>query len=196
MFNRYLYVLLASALLFSCKNKADADKSFDELSEKFIAEYLSWRPSYGVYLGLHEYDGKTTDYSKASLDKELARLKSYDEQLAAFDTKSLSEKKYYDWRVLSAAVKNEIFYFEDLQSYTKNPMVYAGAVDVNIYIKRDFAPLEERVQSIIAIEKKAGEIYAAAKANLLDSLSRPHTQLAIDIARGTADFLKKMYCLH
>lgn len=187
---RYFLILICSALFFSCTSTTDSDKSFDELSEKFIGEYLSWRPSYGVYLGLHEYDGKTTDYSKAAIDKELERLKTYDKLLNEFDSKSLSKKKYYDWKLLSSSVKNEIYYIQDLQSYSKNPMIYAGVMDVNIYIKRNFAPLEDRVKSIIAIEQKAEEIYTNAKANLNDSLALPHIQLAIDIARGTADFLK------
>ncbi len=34
--------------------------------------------------------------------------------------------------------------------YEHNPMVYARAADLNIYIKRNFAPLEDRVRSIVA----------------------------------------------
>jgi len=33
----------------------------------------------GNFLGLHEYDGKLTDYSRASIEAELARLKRHDE---------------------------------------------------------------------------------------------------------------------
>ncbi|MBK9327779.1 MAG: DUF885 domain-containing protein [Sphingobacteriales bacterium] len=82
------------------------------------------------------------------------------------------------------------FYFEDLETYSRNPMTYANAADVNIYIKRNFAPLEQRIQSIINIENKTPEIIAAAKANLNDSLALPFINLAIDIAKGSAGFLK------
>ncbi len=185
--------LLISVLLYSCngKNKStSADKDFEAFSDKFIAEYLGWHPAYGVYLGLHQYDGKTSDYSKAGLDKQLEWLKSYDTQLAAIDSSALNTSNYYDWRVLRNAVKNDIFYFEDLETYAKNPMTYANAADVNIYIKRNFAPLEQRIQSIINIENKTPEIIAAAKANLNDSLALPYINLAIDIAKGSAGFLK------
>lgn len=143
----------------------------------------------GVALGLHAYDGKTTNYSKASLSGELARLKDFDQKLSAIDTVQLSSKMYYDYRILASAIKSEVFNFEDVAAYTNNPMTYAGAVDVSIYVKRDFAPIEDRIRSIIAIEQKAPGIFAAAKANLSDSLAKPFVETAIDIARGTADFL-------
>ncbi|MCJ7757226.1 MAG: DUF885 domain-containing protein [Gillisia sp.] len=182
--------------LFSCnktETKADItqDSTFEKLSEEYLEGYFDWRPGYGVYLGLHEYDGKTTDYSKASIAAEVARLKDYDAKLAELDSASLSIKTYYDWKMLGSSIKNELFSFEDLKVYSKNPMIYARAVDVNIYIKRNFAPLEQQIKSIIAIENQVPKMYEDAKANLQDTLAIPHTQLAIEIARGAASFLEK-----
>lgn len=187
--------ILFVAILFifmSCNQKGNSgsgDAAFDKLSEEYLKGYLAWRPQSGTYYGLHEYDGKITDYSKASIDAELARLKEFDKKFSEVDSASLSSKKYYDWQMLKLAVKNEIFGFEDLHYYTTNPMAYAGAIDVNIYIKRNFAPIEQQIKSIIAIENEAPKLYEAAKANLVDSLSKPHTQLAISIAKGSAAFL-------
>lgn len=186
-------LLLAFIFAFvSCNHNTKSgagDAAFDKLAEEYLKGYLTWRPQSGTYLGLHEYDGKITDYSKTSIDAELSRLKDYDQKLAAIDSASLSTKKYYDWRMLHSSIKNEIFTTEDLHYYTTNPMAYAGAIDVNIYIKRNFAPIEQQIKSIIAIENEAPKLYENAKLNLVDSLSKPHTQLAIDIAKGTASFL-------
>jgi len=186
---------LLALTLFSC-NKTETnvdgtqDSTFEKLSEEYLKGYLDWRPSSGVELGLHEYDGKTTDYSKASIAAEVARLKDYDAKLAALDSASLSIKTYYDWKLLGSSIKNELFSFEDLKVYTKNPITYARAVNVNIYIKRNFAPLEQQIKSIIAIENQVPKMYEDAKANLQDTLAIPHTQLAIAIARGAASFLE------
>ncbi|MBK9327780.1 MAG: hypothetical protein IPM95_00405 [Sphingobacteriales bacterium] len=114
MSKQLLLALLISILLYNCngKNKStSADKDFEAFSEKFVTEYLDWHPAYGVYLGLHRYDGKTTDYSKAGLDKQLEWLKSYDTQLAAIDSSTLSTPSYFDWCLLRNAVKNDIFLF-------------------------------------------------------------------------------------
>ncbi|MBD0259500.1 MAG: DUF885 family protein, partial [Cytophagales bacterium] len=173
------------------ETRTASNASFGKLADEFIAGYLSWRPQTGTYLGLHEYDGKVTDYSRTSLDAELARLKEYRNRLAQLDTASLNAGDFYDYRLLRSAVDQEIFRFEDLGTYTIQPMTYAGAFDVNIYAQRDFAPLPDRMRSIVAILQKAPEVMAAARQNLRDTLARPLVETAIEIARGSADFLSK-----
>ena len=171
--------------------EAQADGSFTRLGEEFLAGYLAWRPQSGTSLGFHEYDGKLTDYRRASLDAELKRLKHFDARLAELDTKTLTPRAFYDFRILRAAIQSELFKFEQTESYTKNPMTYADVIEVSIYIKRDFAPLAQRVKSIIAIEKQAPRVMAAARANLADSLAQPFVETAIEMAKGAADFLGK-----
>jgi uncharacterized protein (DUF885 family) len=78
-----------------------------------------------------------------------------------------------------------------MQSYTQNPMTYLAWSDVNIYIKRNFAPLETRVNSIIAIENQAPKIFSAARANLAESLPKPFLETAIEMANGAIEFLSK-----
>src|SRR2546429_5748449 len=191
-----LLILLAGGLVQMRVRSAGspstaAETEFNKLREEFIAGYLAWRPQTGTTLGLHEYDGKLTEYSRPSLDAELARLKRFDEQLATLDEKSLSPQAHYDFRILRAAIKNEIFQFEDVEGHVKNPMTYAGVLEVNIYIKRNFAPIEARARSIIAIEEQAPKVIAAAKANLEASLAKPFIETAIEVADGSADFLSK-----
>lgn len=190
---KILCLLIPFAILSGCKLTPSAkttsgDAAFKKLSEDYIKGYLDWRPQAGTALGFHQYDGKIFDLSKASIAKELARLKDYEAKMTAVDTTSLSEQAFMDYRILRSAIKSEIFSFEDTKDF-KNPMTYAGAFDVSIYVKRDFAPIEDRLKSIIAIESKAPEFYAAAKANLTDTLPKPHVELSIEIAQVTAAFL-------
>jgi uncharacterized protein (DUF885 family) len=191
-----LLLFIPFIILTACDHKTappaasvSGDAAFQKLSDDYLTGYLAFRPANGVALGYHQYDGKVMDMSKEALGKELGRLKDYDQKMGAIDTASLSPKMFYDFRILRSAIKSEIFNFEDMGTYNKNPMTYAGAVDISIYIKRDFAPLEERVKAIIAIEKNAPKVFAAAKVNLLDTLPKPYVETAIDIAKGTVDFL-------
>jgi uncharacterized protein (DUF885 family) len=195
---RYLWLLLA-CLLAGCAGRiqrrppstAQADAEFNRLAEDYLAGYLAWRPQTGTTLGFHQYDGKLTDFGQASLAAELARLSDFDQRLARLDTARLSAQAFYDYRILRGAVQRELFSFNGFQSYSQNPMTYAGALDLNIYIKRDFAPLADRVRSIIAILRQAPALTAAAHANLAESLPRPQVETAIDQAEGAADFLAK-----
>jgi len=167
------------------------DTEYEARAVDYINTYLAAHPLQGTALGLHEYDGKITDYSRLSLDAELHRLRRFDDVLAKFDPAKLSPRQSIDLRILQAAVKKDLFEMQDLSIFERNPMVYAGAGDVNVYIKRNFAPLDDRVRSLAAIESQIPNILIAARTNLNETLPKPFVELAIQIARGSADFLKK-----
>lgn len=191
-------LLLLPLLLAGCARlfpnsypASNSEQAFQTLADDYIAGYLAWRPQVGTALGLHEYDGQITDFSQGSIETEHQRLKTFDARLAALNAAQLSPRSSFDYRLLRSAIKRELFSFEEMQSYSRNPMTYAGALDVNIYIKRDFAPLADRVASLTAILNQAPGIFAAAKANLAPVLPRPMVQTAIEQAEGSADFLEK-----
>lgn len=161
------------------------------LVAEFTKGYLDWRPLQGTQLGLHEYDGRITDFSRASLAAERKRLKIFADKLAAYELSSLTPSVRRSRQVVEMAIQGELFAFDDLESYTTNPMTYANALDLNTYIKRDFAPLPQRVKSIIAIERAVPKMLAAARENLVEALPKPYVELAIDITNGNADFLAK-----
>jgi uncharacterized protein (DUF885 family) len=167
------------------------DAEYEAVAEEYIKTYLAAHPLEGTGLGLHEYDGKISDYSRLALDAELSRLRRFDDRLAKFDPSKLSPRQSIDLRILQAAVKKNLVEIQDMSVFERNPMVYASAADVNVYIKRNFAPLEDRVRSLVAIESQIPNILIAARTNLNDVLPKPYIELAVQIARGSADFLKK-----
>src|SRR5438128_9411786 len=188
------FVLALVALCLSCGGSfatQTADVEYEAVAEEYIKTYLAAHPLEGTALGLHEYDGKITDYSRLALDAELSRLRRFDDRLAKFDPAKLSARQSIDLRILQAAVKRDLFEMQDMSVFERNPMVYAGAADVNVYIKRNFAPLEDRVRSLVAIESQIPNILIAARTNLNETLPKPFVELAIQVAKGSADFLKK-----
>jgi len=173
------------------KPTAEANAVFTQLVDDYIGGYLDARPQTGTSLGLHQYDGKLGGFDKKSIDAELARLKSFDQQLTDLGIAHLNKQNAFDFRLLRGSIRREIFGIEEMRDFTRNPITYAGALDVNIYIKRNFAPLPDRVRSITAILNQAPKIFAAAHSNLDESLPRPLIETAIDTANGAADFLEK-----
>ena len=194
---QYLLLLLAclsgdwSQPRVAAATTNQADVEFHQLADEFLAGYLAWRPGLAVALGLHEFDGRVTDYSRVSVNLERVRLANFDRRLARFPARRLSPREAYDFRILRSAVLKQVFRFDAMRSFSRNPMTYAGAMDVNLYVKRDFAPLEERVRYIIAVLEQAPATFAAARANLDASLPRPFIQTALQVAEGSADFLEK-----
>jgi uncharacterized protein (DUF885 family) len=185
----FITVLLLPAANILAAQNADAD--YEAVAEEYIKGYFGARPLQGTALGLHEYDGKIADYSRLALDAELSRLHRFDDRLDKFDPANLSPRQSIDLRILRAAVKKELFQMQEMSVFERNPMVYASAADLNIYVQRNFAPLEDRVRSLIAIEAQVPNILIAARTNLKEVLSKPCVELAIQIAKGSAAFLKK-----
>src|SRR6478752_7661972 len=181
-------VLLLVKAVFAAQTQ---DAEFEGVAEEYVKTYLAAHPLQGTALGFHEFDGKISDYSRLALDAELSRLRRFDDRLAKFDPAKLSPRQSIDLRILQAAVKRELFEMQDMSVFERNPMVYARAGDVNVYIKRNFAPLEDRVRSLVAIESQIPNILIAARTNFDEKLPQPFVELAIQIARGSADFLKK-----
>src|SRR5947199_4425708 len=167
------------------------DGEYEAVAEEYIKGYLGAHPLEGTALGLHEYDGKITDYSRLALDAELSRLRRFDDRLNKFDRTKLSCRQSVDLRIVQAAVKKDLFKMHEMSVFEANPMVYARAADVNVYIKRNFAPFEDRVRSLVAIESQIPNILIAARTNLNDVLPKPYVEVAAQIARGSAEFLKK-----
>ena len=145
----------------------------------------------GTALGLHEYDGRATDFGKPSLTAERNRLNKFAHDFAALDHSALRSDSSHQCRLLEASIQNQLFYFDDMKIYSTNPMTYAAALDVSFYVKRNYAPLSERLRSIIAVERTAPKLFADARANLVSSLPKPYIELAIGIAEGNANFLAK-----
>jgi uncharacterized protein (DUF885 family) len=196
---RYIALLFFAVIVFSgCQRETkfavktgSADSSFVKLSEDYIAGFLKARPRSATYLGIHEYDGQLSDLSKASLDAELARLRSFDQQMINFDTAALSIRMKMDFKILHAAIKQELFAFEDLRQYQTSPLLYASGVDMSLYVTRDFAPLEARMRFVDKMQRMAPVLLTHARENLDDSLARPHVETAIQMANGAAAFMEK-----
>ena len=95
--SRFLFLLLLALLAQSCAGPhLTPDAEFQRVADEYLAGYLAWRPASGMSLGLHEYDGRITDLSRASLDAELRRLKQFDARLARLDAKALTREAAFD----------------------------------------------------------------------------------------------------
>ncbi|HEY0549378.1 MAG TPA: DUF885 family protein, partial [Verrucomicrobiae bacterium] len=188
----FALTMLAALLFQGCaRPRVSPDAEFQRTSEEYLKGHLAWRPASGMALGLHEYDGRITDFSRASLDAELRRLKQFDARLARLSPKNFTREAAFDYRLLQANIRAEIFGFEQVESFTRNPMTYAQAIDLTQYVKRDFAPLSNRVYSIVAIEKQTPALFTAARMNLRPGLPKPFIETAIDVAEGQMAFLEK-----
>jgi uncharacterized protein (DUF885 family) len=161
---------------------------------KFVDDYFDARfdfsPTEGTSAGLHQYDAKMPDRSRARIERRIAELKVQLDRLMAFDRAALPFDDGIDAAALEGAIRSELLTLDVLRNWERNPMTYAGvtggAYDL---IKRDFAPASDRLRSVTARILAVPSICANGKANVQNP-SKEFTTLAIRMTKGSVGFLE------
>src|ERR1041385_4848456 len=85
------------------------DEEYENVAEEYMKGYFATRPLEATALGLHEYHGTNTDYSRLRLDSELLRLRRFDDRLPNFYFIESLALLCADMRILQAAIRRELF---------------------------------------------------------------------------------------
>ena len=131
-------------LLGGCKSLTtsdqDKDSSWDSFQEEFIEGLFEVDPASAVDAGRHDFDGRLPDWSPEGLARAAAFLKGSRERAKAFETNRLSEQQQFERDYLVAVADERLFWLETSQAAYRNPTFYAGALDPNVYVTRQYAP--------------------------------------------------------
>jgi uncharacterized protein (DUF885 family) len=119
------------------------------LADDFLQHYFDFYPSHARLLGLHEYDGRMTDLSPQSVEHWVYTLHHYQEWLAKIDPTHLGRLEWFDYQLLRWQINAEWWQWTTLRDHERNPIFYVDET-IDDYVKRDYAPLEERAQSLAA----------------------------------------------
>ena len=163
---------------------------FGSYSARLVDELLALKPSWGRGVGLHDYDGKVADYSKAGIDRRIAALRAAKAKLGSFAAATLSENDALDRAILENMVDYDLFDLTERRRHETDARFYTELFGVSGYINFDYAPLEQRVRSLVAHERAALEQTQHVLGNLDAVLSKPGVETAIKAYRGYATYLR------
>ncbi|HEV2359897.1 MAG TPA: DUF885 domain-containing protein [bacterium] len=167
---------------------APAGDAFALLVSDFLASLYEAHPTLAASLGLHAYDGRVPDLSERARADRTSALRTQAARAAAIPDAALPADDRHDATLLRLAIDEEIFELEALRDVERNPLAYAGAVDVSSYVKRDYAPLEQRITALAEHLRRIPEVLATARATLRPPLPRPFVDTAIDVYEGTVAY--------
>ncbi len=185
------WLAVAACFWTGCATPVKPRPGLEGESAAFVRTHFEQRPGEAVALGWHEHDGRIVVPTREAMNRELSRLRSFEVSLRGVREAGLSDSARLDLQLLRLAVRRGLWSLETEQGWRRNPMFYAGALDVSLYIRRDFKPLRERVADMASILRHAPGLFAAARANLDLVLPRPFVETGIEVARGTAAFLER-----
>ncbi|HEY1697131.1 MAG TPA: DUF885 domain-containing protein [Polyangiaceae bacterium] len=167
--------------------------AFDALRDRALGELLADEPSNARDLGLHEYDGKVAPVSKADLAARVARLQGLAGELAQVAQGSragMSDDETLDLEELESWVGLDLFELVDRDAPRTLPQFYDELFSVNVYLDRDYAPIEERAKKLTDQEEAALAQVGHVRENLAPPLSKPVAEVAARDLAGYATYLR------
>lgn len=191
------FLLLPFLLWTGCRSQScsigshSADAAFDALRSSHLANWKENHPLECVALGFHSLDGQFKVPNAAHLANLSHRLHQTEASLNSLPFDDLSPENRFEAQLLRHWIATELWTLETERDPWRNPMTYPSALDISVYLKRDWKPWVERVRDLNRILGHAGEVMTAAQQNLEATLPRPFIETAIDVAEGTASFLQK-----
>jgi hypothetical protein len=164
---------------------------WDTFVESFISGYFKARPDFAVYQGRHEFDGQLPDWSAEGIAAEIRRLHGQQAKAMAFDAAGLDERQRFEREYLLAQVDKDLFWQESARWPFRNPYWYADALDPNVYVSREYAPLEQRLAAYIAYARAVPRALSQIRANLETPLPRTYVQIGRTTFGGLASYYQK-----
>ena len=173
------------------KAPSAASAAWLKQSNHFIEDYMLARPSFAVQAGRHEFDGQLPDLSAHGIKREIARLHDQRDQISAIDPAALEPRERFDRAYLLAVLDKDLFWIEKTQFPFSNPAWYLDQVDPDVYLSRNYAPLNVRMKAYIKYARGIPRLVAAIKENLKSPLPKTYVELGIAQFGGLADFYAK-----
>ena len=172
------------------ENHSGPSPELEQLSERLIGEHWDFYPTSGSRIGKHEFDGRLPDLTPASISRRKTEIRRGLTELQALPTESLGAENLLSLRLLELFQQRELFTFEELQPLENNPMRQAGFLNVGNYVRRDYAPLEDRLRSASSALKQVPDFLGTLDAALRDDLSRHIVDMSVESYGGMAQFYR------
>jgi uncharacterized protein (DUF885 family) len=169
-----------------------APRSYSQLVDAYFNDYFAANPTAGTSVGFHQYDKQLEDFSLAAHERNGRMLHAYLKEFEALGAGSLSAAERNDCELMMNTIRALLLEEERIQMWRRNPDLYSSALTGSIFtlIKRDFAPVDERLRSVIEREKQASQMLAAARANLTNP-PKIYTDIAIEQLPGNIGFFQE-----
>ncbi|HEX8433075.1 MAG TPA: DUF885 domain-containing protein [Longimicrobium sp.] len=170
-----------------------AEARYQRFARHALDLHYAANPVRSTALGLHQFDTRMPDLSRAGIGTRAGELTGLLIALKQIDREQLRGDSYWDYQVLDYALRAELLELEEVRSWRKNPSFYNGAIAGGLasLSSREFAPVEQRMESLVARMRQIPAVTAAARANLVPAeVPRLWADDAVRNTRGTVSFLR------
>src|SRR5437870_1881943 len=168
-----------------------APRRFHELVDAYFDDYFRINPSQATTVGFHQYDHQLEDFSLAAHQRNRLKLLAYLKEFQVINPRTLSPNDRDDREIMIASIQSSLLEEDRVQMWRNNPDAYSGSLTGSIFtlIKRNFAPTEDRLRSVIEREKQIPRALSQAR-EVLRNPPKIYTDIAIEQMPGNIDFFE------
>jgi len=156
--------------------------------------YFHYSPSNATVTGYHQFDGLLDDYSRKSIEAEIAALKAFEQRIEAIhpDDSAADFVPRSDREILLGQIRSQLLTLETIRPWEKNPDGYSSvcASGAFVLMERKFTSPDERLRSLVSREKQMPALLADARENLKNP-PRIFTEIAIEQLPDIISFFEK-----
>ena len=200
---RRVWVVLAASALAACGQQpapapvqpppdphAAVQAAWTGYAGRFIEDYFKLDPFFAVQNGRHEFDGQMTDFSAEALAKKIEWLKKTRSEAEGIDASALTPDQAFEREYVLHVIDADLFWLDRAHSPATNPAWYADRLDPEVYLSRDYAPLEKRLKGYIGYAQGIPKTATDIRANLKMPLPKSLLERGIDAFGGFAEFYR------
>lgn len=149
---------------------ATTPQQFHTYADTVFDAFARFDPVWGTYVGIHDYDARLADYSKRNIERQIQYLKDSRKRLLSMDTSGWPVDDAIDYKLLLSNVWQRLFELEKFPYWRKSPFIYSDQClnGIHYLALRDFAPMRERLPSLLGRLREIPVVAGTAKANLTE----------------------------
>lgn len=160
----------------------DANAQFRALADQYFEQStFAYNPTFGTSAGLHQYDSKLENYSRAAVDAQIATLQGFEKKFEGLPTFQMDQSTQADHEMVLDDIRSKLLTLQVIKPWEKNPDNYSSGIANSAFVlmERKFAPPDERLRSLIGREKQMPGVFVAARKNL-NNPPRIYTEIALE----------------
>jgi hypothetical protein len=168
-----------------------AQAAWSAFASQFIEDSFKADPFFAAQSGRHEFDGRMPDFSSEGLAREVARLHAARGQAEGFNTATLTPSERFERSYVLSVIDKQLFWRERARAPFTNPKWYVDQLDPELYLSRNYAPLDTRLKGYLGYARAIPQVAANIRANLQTPLAKPLLERGVAAFGGFATFYRK-----
>jgi len=169
-------------------SSGEAETTFAALSDHILDGLLARNPVAATWLGDHRFDDRLPDLSPEGVEDTLHTIDQALSAVDQVDDLALGVASAVDLEILRSHLSAERFLIDTIADRTWDPLEANPGTAIHLLLARDFAPIEERLSSLVGRLSAVPEALETARESLT-SMPRVHVETAIGQFRGTQALL-------